>query len=123
MSLVRSKTNRDGFQGSFDDLFALEFPALERGSVQPNTSLSKVNIKENEKEFSLELAAPGLAKSDFKIQLEQNLLTVSSEKKEESLKEDQRYSKKEFSYQPFRNRKQGGKAEPGVHGFFVPAVQ
>lgn len=102
MSLVRSKTNRDGFQGLFDNLFALEFPALERGFVQPNTSLPKVNIKENEEEFLLELAAPGLAKSDFKIQLDQDMLTVSSEKKEDNVNKDQRYFKKEFSYQAFR---------------------
>lgn len=67
-----------------------------------NTSVPAVNIKENSSNYEVEMAAPGLTKKDFKIELDGNLLTISSEKsteKEES--KDERYSRKEFSYQSF----------------------
>lgn len=102
MTLVRTKTNRNGFQGLFDDLFTPEFPLGRLGYAVPATSLPKVNIKESDNHFQLEVAAPGLEKSDFNIKLDQDLLTISSEKKEEALKDDHRYSKKEFSFQAFR---------------------
>lgn len=69
---------------------------------QTNTTLPSVNIKENENEFSLEVAAPGLEKEDFKIELHNDLLTISSEKKmENEVKEGEHFTKREFSYQSF----------------------
>lgn len=103
MTLIRTKTNRDGFQGLFDNLFASEFPLGNLQNVPSGNSLPKVNIVENDQSFQLELAAPGLEKSDIKIQLEHEFLVVSSEKKEEELgNTNKRYTKKEFSYQSFR---------------------
>ena len=43
-------------------------------------SVPAVNIKENDKNFEIEVAAPGLSKEDFKVSVEKNILTVSSEK-------------------------------------------
>jgi HSP20 family protein len=101
MTLIRTKTNRDGLHGLFDNLFAPEFPLGTSQNVPSGNSLPKVNILENDQSFQLELAAPGLEKSDIKIQLEHELLTISSEKKEEENK-NKRYTKKEFSFQSFR---------------------
>ncbi|HEV2831196.1 MAG TPA: Hsp20/alpha crystallin family protein, partial [Hanamia sp.] len=51
----------------------------------------------------VEVAAPGMSKKDFKVELDGNTLTISSEKsREEENKEDERYSRKEFSYQSFQ---------------------
>lgn len=57
------------------------------------------NIIENENSFKLSLAVPGLDKDDIKIDLEDNLLTISSEKEVE--KENVNFSRKEFGYHSF----------------------
>ncbi len=65
-------------------------------------TLPSVNIKENNKAFTVEVAAPGFDKKDFTIELNNNLLTISSEKQyENEIKEDEHFSKREFNYQSF----------------------
>ena len=67
------------------------------------STLPAVNIRETEDSYEVEMAAPGMNKEDFKIELDNNLLTISSEKTEEH--EDngkEKYSRKEFSYQSFQ---------------------
>lgn len=67
-----------------------------------NTTIPAVNIKETADNYEVEVAAPGMAKKDFKVQLEGNVLTISSEKTTEKQEpEDVRYSSREFSYQSF----------------------
>jgi HSP20 family protein len=60
-----------------------------------------VNVAETEGEFHIELAAPGLKKEDFKINLDKNILSVSAEKKTENVEEGKKYSKREYSYNSF----------------------
>lgn len=60
-----------------------------------------VNIKETDKELHVELAVPGMKKSDFKVQVENKTLTVSAEKSEEKEEKDEDYTKKEYNYQSF----------------------
>ena len=60
-----------------------------------------MNIKEKEKEFEVELAAPGLKKDDFKITLEDGILTVSAEREEKKEEEKEGYVSREFSYNSF----------------------
>ena len=60
-----------------------------------------VNISETENEFQIELAAPGLKKEDFKINLDKNILTISAEKKSENVEEGKKISKREYSYNSF----------------------
>ena len=68
-----------------------------------NTSIPAVNIKETNDNFEVEVAAPGMSKEDFKIELDNNLLTISSEKQTENEeKEGDRYTRREFSYQSFQ---------------------
>jgi HSP20 family protein len=59
-----------------------------------------VNIAETENEFEVELAVPGLKKEDLKIALDKNILTVSAEKKTETI-EGKKFSKREYSYNSF----------------------
>ena len=68
------------------------------------STLPAVNIKETENSYEVEMAAPGLKKEDFKIELENNMLTISSEKTEEREEGDEKekYSRREFSYQSFQ---------------------
>lgn len=67
-----------------------------------NTTLPAVNVLENDNEFMIELAAPGMKKEDFRINLENNILTISSERKEEKEEKKDQYSRREFSYQSFQ---------------------
>ncbi len=64
-------------------------------------TVPSVNIRETEKEFFVELAAPGLSKKDFKISLENGMLTISAEKKLEKEEKEKEFTRKEFSYTNF----------------------
>lgn len=67
-----------------------------------NTSIPAVNIRETNDAFEVEMAAPGMAKDDFRIELDNNMLMISSEKQNESEeKEGTAYTRREFSYQSF----------------------
>ncbi|MEI2271285.1 Hsp20/alpha crystallin family protein [Sphingobacterium sp. ML3W] len=80
----------------FDNLFNDNFISDRLVSRVP-----AVNISESEKSFKIEMAAPGLDKSDFRINVDKNLITISAEKKEEQVSEEKLYSKKEFNYSSF----------------------
>tara|TARA_R110002073_G_scaffold72537_1_gene177190 strand:- start:167479 stop:167907 length:429 start_codon:yes stop_codon:yes gene_type:complete len=67
-----------------------------------NTSLPAVNIKENEDEFTVEVAVPGMDKKDFQIDLNNDVLTISSERKNENEVVEDNYTRKEYSYQSFK---------------------
>lgn len=67
-----------------------------------NTTLPAVNVSETDDEFHIDLAAPGMKKEDFKIHLDDNVLTVSSERKEQKEEKNDYYSRREFSYQSFQ---------------------
>jgi HSP20 family protein len=64
-------------------------------------SLPAVNIHESNKDFSMEFAAPGFKKEDFKVNIDNNVLTISAAKQEEKNEEGKRYTRKEFSYNSF----------------------
>jgi HSP20 family protein len=68
-----------------------------------DTTIPAVNVKEDNDKFTIEVAAPGMKKEDFRLKLENNQLTISSERSEEKNEEEKgRYSRKEFSYQAFQ---------------------
>ena len=68
---------------------------------KPGINVPSVNIRETEKEYVLELAAPGLQRSDFEIELDQHSLTISAEKEEESEEDKNEYARREYSYNSF----------------------
>jgi HSP20 family protein len=61
-----------------------------------------VNVKEDESRFFLELAAPGLKREDFKIEVDNQVLSLSSERKEEKTEEEENYRRREFNYTSFQ---------------------
>ncbi|MDR2284415.1 MAG: Hsp20/alpha crystallin family protein [Sphingobacterium sp.] len=80
----------------FDNLFNDSFI-----SDRLVTRVPAVNITETTEAFAIELAAPGLQKSDFKINVDKNIISISVDKVEESASDDKLYSKKEYSYSSF----------------------
>ena len=68
-----------------------------------NSTLPAVNVKEDDNEFQIEVAAPGLNKEDFKVDYDNGRLCISSEKKSEhEEKEGKKVTRREFSYQSFQ---------------------
>jgi HSP20 family protein len=106
-SLIRRNRNfSPGFSRLWDD-----DDFFNRGMINWDTNFSNsdatlpaVNIKETENSYEVEMAAPGLKKDDFKIELDNNVLTISSEKSEETQEGNgnEKYSRREFSYQSFQ---------------------
>jgi HSP20 family protein len=88
----------------FDDFFSRDLWNLDRNNFSStNTTIPLVNIKETNENFEVEMAAPGMTKNDFKVELDGNILTITSEKRDGyETKEGERYSKREFSYQSFQ---------------------
>lgn len=66
-----------------------------------SNSLPAVNVKETNKAFEVELAAPGFNKKDFSISVDDGLLTVSAESRQESEKKEDNYTRREFGYTSF----------------------
>ena len=71
--------------------------------VVPNrtSSMPAVNIREDEKSYALDLAVPGMDKKDLKIDINEDVLTISSESKNETEESKDGFRRKEFSYKAF----------------------
>ena len=67
----------------------------------PSNRIPGVNIVENDKDFTFEMAAPGFQKNDFKVEIEDNVLNITAEKEEQEEEEDKNYKRKEYSYNSF----------------------
>jgi HSP20 family protein len=116
----------------FDRFFENDlFDWSNRNYSNTSTTLPSVNIKESNNDFEVEVAAPGFTKNDFKVELNHDLLTISSEKKiENETKEGQQFSLREFSYQSFSrsftlpnsadSEKIGAKYENGILKVVIP---
>jgi HSP20 family protein len=104
MSLI--KKNRNSFHAIpalFDDFLGRElFNWGNTNYSSTQTTVPMVNIKETSDNFEVEVAAPGMDKKDFRIQLDNNLLTISSQKETSEDNEHEGYNRKEFSYQSFQ---------------------
>ena len=105
--MTQTNFSRKPFEGTFnnlvEDLFT-ELPALLKTEFNQSNrkGFVPVNVKESEKSYQLEVIAPGFEKTDFKINLDQNLLTVSAEKKEEEKVDNEKQIRREYSYRSFK---------------------
>ena len=90
------------FSSLFGDFFDKEFSDWTTSNFSPTqTTLPAVNIKETDDKFEVFMAAPGMNKKDFRINLNDNLLTISSEKQDENEEKNEKFTRKEYSYQSF----------------------
>ena len=104
MSVTKWNNRNGGMTNLFDDFFSRDLWNWGlANSSSTNTTLPAVNIRETAENFEVEMAAPGMTKEDFKIELEGNELRINSEKEQENeMKEGERYTRREFSYQSFQ---------------------
>jgi HSP20 family protein len=86
----------------FDDFFKPWNEWFDNGGLIGRTmNVPAVNITEQKNDYLVSLAAPGLKKEDFKIDVDGNMLTISSEKEETKEEKDKRFTRKEYNYSSF----------------------
>jgi HSP20 family protein len=90
------------FAPSFPSLLANIFNEVEQVAQTHQYSFPAVNVLESEDSFKIELAAPGLKKEDFKVNIHENTLTISTENKTETEEKVGKYTRKEFNYASFK---------------------
>jgi HSP20 family protein len=97
---LMTKTNGTWLPNLLDNIFD---ESLDSQPLRKLRSLPAVNIIETDNEFSIEFAAPGKKREEFNIELDNELLTISSSKEEKpSSKEITNYTRREFSYNSFK---------------------
>lgn len=100
MNLVKRNSFIPSSTALFDDFFTRDL--FDWSKSEGNGLVPRVNIKENNDGFAVEIAAPGMKKEDFHVELDNDMLTVSSEVSENHEEKEEKYTRKEFSYHSFR---------------------
>lgn len=96
----------------FDNILRPWNEWLDKGNNRGTTTLPAVNISESKTEFRITLAAPGMEKEDFVVEIDANTLTIRSEKEETKEQTEEKFSRKEYNYASFsRSFKLPGQVE------------
>ncbi|WP_179353519.1 Hsp20/alpha crystallin family protein [Winogradskyella vidalii] len=102
LATTNSNVNFPTWSNWLDDIFNRDLPSVFTSNFNPGISLPKVNIKENADSYRVEMAVPGLKKSDFQIDLDNQVLSISTTKKEESEEAKENFTRREFGYASFK---------------------
>ena len=103
MSLVKRTTADNWLPSMLDDMFKTDWLGGTSNVNNIGVSIPAVNIQETEDYFLVEVAAPGKTKEDFNIELDNDVLTISSESKKENTEEEKgKFTRREFSYSTFK---------------------
>lgn len=96
-----AKKERRFFPSIVDEFFGRDLmPDLF--DFETGVNMPSVNIIEGKEDYRIEVAAPGLDKKDFKLNLDNNVLTITSEKEDKREEEKERYMRREFHYSSFK---------------------
>jgi len=104
-SLVNSNSNQNfpTLSNWLDDIFNRDLiPSVFTSNFNTGITLPKVNIKETANDFAVEMAVPGLKKSDFQIDIDNQVLSISTETKEDNEHKEENYTRREFCYSSFK---------------------
>ena len=96
-----ARINKRYVPAYWDDFFNDSFFNGSNHSVSNRTSPA-VNVVEEDKMYRIEVAVPGMSRKDFRIDLEDDVLTISSEQKEQKEDKNLRYMRREFHYNTFK---------------------
>lgn len=102
VSTKRNISTLPSFSSWVDNLFESGMGSGFLSNFNTGLTLPAVNIKENADEFFLEIAVPGMKKSDFNIDLDNKILSISSETKESFEDSKENYTRREFGYSSFK---------------------
>ena len=101
-TLMRRNEMYPGIPSLFNEFFNRELMENQDfDTTSSESTLPSVNIMDTENSFEIEVAAPGMAKKYVKVELNNNILTISSENEDSKEDENQNYTRKEFSFQSF----------------------
>lgn len=89
------------FPSVFNDLFKPWDTWFNESNGYTGLTVPAVNISEGKESFRVSMAAPGLKKNDFKIEVEGNMLSISAETSEEREEKDSRFTRKEYNFSSF----------------------
>ena len=131
MMPILRRNNESWLPGIFNDIFS-----DDDWMIKANASAPAVNVIENAKDYKIEVAAPGMTKEDFKVNIDENdNLVISMEKKNENNqgKENSHYLRREFSYSKFQQvmtlpenadkEKISAKVNNGILNIQIPKLQ
>jgi HSP20 family protein len=106
MTLIKKRNGNGLFPSLADAFFTNKFmvPDFMDADFENVLKMPPANISENENEFRIDLSAPGLKREDFKVEVENGDLIISSEKQDEEKEEKENYWRREFSYTGFSRR-------------------
>lgn len=104
MTLVKFKNRRlPWYDTMFTDLLGTD-RLLTNDLLLEDKWIPAMNIKEKKENFEIEVAAPGFDKKDFEVTIENGVLCISAEKKEEKEVKEDEFTRKEFNYNSFSRR-------------------
>src|SRR5690348_5729265 len=100
MAIMRlNQTLLPGFSNLWEDFLGRDITDMP--TLRGEFSVPAVNIEEKPDRFLVHLASPGMNRNDFKINVDNGVLSVSSEKEEEHEAQDSKFTRREFAYQSF----------------------
>ena len=99
---VNSASNFPTWSNWIDDIFNRDLPSVFTSNFNTGITLPKVNIKETSDAFVVDMAVPGLKKSDFHIDLDNQVLSISTEMKEENEHKEENFTRREYGYSSFK---------------------
>jgi HSP20 family protein len=97
--LKRTSEGLVPFRSMLSDFF--ETNDFFKDSVWNKDWVPAVNVSENEKSYKIEVAAPGMKKDDFKVKIENGIIHISAERKEEKEEKKKNYTRQEYNYSSF----------------------
>ena len=85
-----------------DEVFNRDLPSVFNANFNAGLTLPKVNIRETKDAYFVDMAVPGLKKSDFQIELDNKLLSISTEVEEKNELQEENFTRREFGYSSFK---------------------
>ncbi len=104
--LSRTSTNRSSYLPAWsswiDEVLNKDLSSMISQNFNTGISLPKVNIKETADAYWVEMAVPGMKKSDFQIDLENQVLSIATQTEERQEENEENYTRREFGYSSFK---------------------
>ncbi len=85
-----------------DEMFNRDLPSVFTTNFNTGITLPKVNIRETKDAYFVDMAVPGLKKNDFHIDLDNQVLSISTEMEENNEQQEENYTRREFGYASFK---------------------
>jgi HSP20 family protein len=101
MSLIKFNRSFPKLEKMFPNVLDVD-RLFDENLILESNWIPAVNVKENNNNFEIEVAAPGFSKKDFEVSITDEVLTISAENNNFNEKDENEYSRKEFHYNSFK---------------------